>query len=169
MNQEVANIFNPTAPQANFDEIRIALASPEKILSWSYRRDQEAGDHQLPDLQTGARRPLLRAYLRSGEGLRMPVRQVQAYEVSRGSPARNAASKSRFQKVRRERMGHIELASPVAHIWFLKSLPSAHRPDARYHAARSRTRSSISSNTSSSNPGMTELSHGPASDRGGVS
>ncbi len=38
--------------------------------------------------------------------------------------AKNAVLKSRFAKVRRERMGHIELASPVAHIWFLKSLPS---------------------------------------------
>jgi hypothetical protein len=36
--------------------------------------------------------------------------------------------------VRRERMGHIELAAPVAHIWFLKSLPSPHRPAARHDA-----------------------------------
>ena len=45
------------------------------------RRDQKAGDHQLPDLQAGARRPVLRAHLRADQGLRVLVRQVQAHEV----------------------------------------------------------------------------------------
>ena len=45
------------------------------------RRDQEAGDHQLPHLQAGARRPVLRPHLRADQGLRVPVRQVQAHEV----------------------------------------------------------------------------------------
>src|SRR3954452_20437557 len=45
------------------------------------RRDQEAGDHQLPNLQAGARRLVLRAHLRADQGLRVPVRQVQAHEV----------------------------------------------------------------------------------------
>ena len=47
------------------------------------RRDQEARNHQLPDLQAGARWPFLRPHLRSDQGLRVPVRQVQAHEISR--------------------------------------------------------------------------------------
>ena len=50
---------------ADFDSIRISLASPEKIRSWSPRRSHQAGNHQLPDLQAGARRPVLRAHLRT--------------------------------------------------------------------------------------------------------
>ena len=88
------------------------------------RRDQEAGDHQLPDLQAGAGRPVLRPDLRSDQGLRVPVRQVQAHEVSRHHLREVRRRGHASTKVRRERMGHIELASPVAHIWFLKSLPS---------------------------------------------
>ena len=47
------------------------------------RRGEEAGDHQLPDLQAGAGRPLLREDLRAGEGLRVQLRQVQAHEAPR--------------------------------------------------------------------------------------
>ena len=55
MNQELStNPFNPVAPIKTFDEIKISWPRPERILSWSYRRDQEARDHQLPDLQAGA-------------------------------------------------------------------------------------------------------------------
>jgi DNA-directed RNA polymerase subunit beta' len=53
----------------------------------------------------------------------VPVRQVQAHEV-RGVVCEKCGVEVTLQKVRRERMGHIELAAPVAHIWFLKSLPS---------------------------------------------
>ena len=53
----------------------------------------------------------------------MSLRQVQALK-HRGVFVKSVVSKLALRKVRRERMGHIELASPVAHIWFLKSLPS---------------------------------------------
>ena len=53
----------------------------------------------------------------------MPVRQVQAHEVQ-GHHLREVRRRSHAGAVRRERMGHIDLAAPVAHIWFLKSLPS---------------------------------------------
>ena len=53
----------------------------------------------------------------------MPVRQVQAPEAPRRE-VREVRVEVTLTKVRRERMGHIDLASPVAHIWFLKSLPS---------------------------------------------
>ena len=87
------------------------------------RRDQETGDHQLPHLQAGAGRAVLRPHLRTDQGLRVPVRQVQAHEVQ-GHHLREVLGRSDAERVRRERMGHIELAAPVAHIWFLKSLPS---------------------------------------------
>ena len=86
MNQELTNIFNPHQPPRTFDEIKISLASPERILSWSY-----------------------------GKYKRMKYR---------GVTCEKCGVEVTLQKVRRERMGHIELASPVAHIWFLKSLPS---------------------------------------------
>jgi DNA-directed RNA polymerase subunit beta' len=122
MNQELMNLFRPARPVPTFDQIKISIASPEKIRPGP-RRDQEAGDDQLPHLQAGARRPVLRPHLRADQGLRVPVRQVQAHEVQ-GHHLREVRRRSHAAKVRRERMGHIELASPVAHIWFLKSLPS---------------------------------------------
>jgi len=54
MNQEVLNIFNPVPVTPTFDQIKIALASPEKIRVVVVRRDQEAGNHQLPDVQARA-------------------------------------------------------------------------------------------------------------------
>ncbi len=51
MNQELMNFMNPAAKPETFDQIQIGLASPERIRSWSYRRDQEAGDDQLPHVQ----------------------------------------------------------------------------------------------------------------------
>ena len=60
---------------------RSASASPRAHPQLVLRRDQEAGDDQLPYVQARARRPVLRAHLRSDQGLRVPVRQVQADEV----------------------------------------------------------------------------------------
>src|SRR6185503_15344763 len=77
---------------------------------------------QLPDVQARARRSVLRAHLRADQGLRMRVRQVQAHEV-RGRGVRQVRRRG-DARVRRERMGHIELASPVSHVWFFKGLPS---------------------------------------------
>ena len=81
MNQEVMNIFNPAAPPQTFDQIRIShrISGEDPVVV--VRRDQEAGDHQLPHLQAGARRAVLRPHLRADQGLRVPVRQVQADEV----------------------------------------------------------------------------------------
>ena len=81
MNQEIMNLFSPQVPAQVFDQIRISIASPEKILSLVLRRDQKAGNDQLPHLQARARRPVLRAHLRADQGLRVLVRQVQAHEV----------------------------------------------------------------------------------------
>ncbi len=54
MNTELMNFFSPAAKPETFDQIQISLASPERIRSWCVRRDQEAGNHQLPHLQAGA-------------------------------------------------------------------------------------------------------------------
>ena len=55
MNQELTNNpFNPLTPQKVFDEIKVSLASPERILSWSFGEIKKARDHQLPDVQTRA-------------------------------------------------------------------------------------------------------------------
>ncbi len=103
------------------------------------RRGQEAGDHQLPDLQAGARRTLLREDLRAGEGLRVPVRQVQAPEAPRRG----------VREVRRR--GHPGQGAPRAHGPHRAREPDrahlvpevaafAHRSHARHDAARDRAR-----------------------------
>ena len=51
---DLINVLGQPQGTPTFDEIRISIASPERIRSWSLRRDQEAGDHQLPHLQAGA-------------------------------------------------------------------------------------------------------------------
>src|SRR5919109_674120 len=123
MNQEVMNILNPaTAPQA-FDQIRIGIASPEKILSWSY------GEIKKPETIN------YRTFKPERDGLFCarifgPIKDYEClcgkYKRMkyRGIICEKCGVEVTLSKVRRDRMGHIELASPVAHIWFLKSLPS---------------------------------------------
>jgi DNA-directed RNA polymerase subunit beta' len=123
MNQEVMNILNPaTAPQA-FDQIRIGIASPEKILSWSY------GEIKKPETIN------YRTFKPERDGLFCAriFGPIKDYECLCGKYKRmkykgiiceKCGVEVTLSKVRRERMGHIELAAPVAHIWFLKSLPS---------------------------------------------
>ncbi len=124
MNRE----FNPQALQtgaipASFDEIRISLASPEKILSWSY------GEIKKPETIN------YRTFKPERDGLFCAriLGPVKDYECLcgkykrmkyRGVTCEKCGVEVTLQKVRRERMGHIQLAAPVAHIWFLKSLPS---------------------------------------------
>ena len=71
------------------DRDRLAGEDPRVVV----RRGEEARDDQLPDLQAGTRRALLRQDLRSGQGLRVQLRQVQAHEAPRRSSARSAASR----------------------------------------------------------------------------
>jgi DNA-directed RNA polymerase subunit beta' len=123
MNQEL-NIFNPANPAPKgFDEIRISLASPERILSWSF------GEIKKPETIN------YRTFKPERDGLFCarifgPIKDYEClcgkYKRMkyRGVTCEKCGVEVTLQKVRRERMGHIELASPVAHIWFLKSLPS---------------------------------------------
>ncbi|WP_172299652.1 DNA-directed RNA polymerase subunit beta' [Pseudoruegeria sp. HB172150] len=124
MNQELTtNPFNPLTPPKTFDEIKISLASPERILSWSY------GEIKKPETIN------YRTFKPERDGLFCarifgPIKDYEClcgkYKRMkyRGVVCEKCGVEVTLQKVRRERMGHIELAAPVAHIWFLKSLPS---------------------------------------------
>ena len=124
MNQELtSNPYNPLAPSKSFDEIRVSLASPERILSWSF------GEIKKPETIN------YRTFKPERDGLFCarifgPIKDYEClcgkYKRMkyRGVVCEKCGVEVTLQKVRRERMGHIELASPVAHIWFLKSLPS---------------------------------------------
>ncbi|MEK0164512.1 DNA-directed RNA polymerase subunit beta' [Phaeobacter sp. JH20_36] len=124
MNQELTNNpFNPLTPPKVFDEIKVSLASPERILSWSY------GEIKKPETIN------YRTFKPERDGLFCarifgPIKDYEClcgkYKRMkyRGVVCEKCGVEVTLQKVRRERMGHIELASPVAHIWFLKSLPS---------------------------------------------
>ncbi len=123
MNQEVVNLFNPQSQQQTFEQIRISISSPEKILSWSF------GEIKKPETIN------YRTFKPERDGLFCAriFGPIKDYECLCGKYKRmkykgviceKCGVEVTLAKVRRERMGHIELAAPVAHIWFLKSLPS---------------------------------------------
>ena len=123
MNHEVMNLFNNQQPAQTFDSIRISIASPEKILSWSY------GEIKKPETIN------YRTFKPERDGLFCSriFGPMKDYECLCGKYKRmkykgviceKCGVEVTLSRVRRERMGHIELAAPVAHIWFLKSLPS---------------------------------------------
>ena len=123
MNKEITNPFGKPQALKTFDEIRISIASPERILSWSF------GEIKKPETIN------YRTFKPERDGLFCsrifgPVKDYEClcgkYKRMkyRGVTCEKCGVEVTLQKVRRERMGHIELASPVAHIWFLKSLPS---------------------------------------------
>ena len=117
------NLLKTQGNQEEFDAIRIGLASPEMIRSWSY------GEVKKPETIN------YRTFKPERDGLFCAkiFGPVKDYEClcgkykrlkHRGVVCEKCGVEVALAKVRRERMGHIELASPVAHIWFLKSLPS---------------------------------------------
>jgi DNA-directed RNA polymerase subunit beta' len=123
MNQALINFFNPAAQPETFDHIQISLASPERIRSWSF------GEIKKPETIN------YRTFKPEKDGLFCarifgPIKDYEClcgkYKRMkyRGITCEKCGVEVTLSKVRRERMGHIELAAPVAHIWFLKSLPS---------------------------------------------
>jgi DNA-directed RNA polymerase subunit beta' len=117
------DLFKQVTQEEEFDAIKIALASPEKIRSWSY------GEVKKPETIN------YRTFKPERDGLFCSkiFGPTKDYEClcgkykrlkHRGVICEKCGVEVTLSKVRRERMGHIELASPVAHIWFLKSLPS---------------------------------------------
>ena len=122
---ELMRIFGPvTTPAAdNFDQIKISIASPDRIRSWSF------GEIKKPETIN------YRTFKPERDGLFCAriFGPIKDYECLCGKYKRmkfkgivceKCGVEVTLSKVRRERMGHVELASPVAHIWFLKSLPS---------------------------------------------
>jgi len=123
MNNELMNIFGQVTGPQSFDQIRISIASPERIRSWSY------GEIKKPETIN------YRTFKPERDGLFCarifgPIKDYEClcgkYKRMkyRGIICEKCGVEVTLSKVRRDRMGHIELASPVAHIWFLKSLPS---------------------------------------------
>ena len=121
--KDLLNLFNQQRATPDFDAIKIALASPELIRSWSY------GEVKKPETIN------YRTFKPERDGLFCAkiFGPVKDYEClcgkykrlkHRGVICEKCGVEVTLSKVRRERMAHIELASPVAHIWFLKSLPS---------------------------------------------
>src|SRR5512142_419796 len=121
--KDLLNLFNQQRQSLDFDSIKIALASPDLIRSWSY------GEVKKPETIN------YRTFKPERDGLFCAAifGPIKDYEClcgkykrmkHRGVVCEKCGTEVTLTKVRRERMGHIELASPTAHIWFLKSLPS---------------------------------------------
>ncbi|MBE6443653.1 MAG: DNA-directed RNA polymerase subunit beta' [Alphaproteobacteria bacterium] len=120
---DIAKYFGQQVSAEAFDQIKISIASPEQIRSWSY------GEVKKPETIN------YRTFKPERDGLFCarifgPVKDYEClcgkYKRMkyRGIVCEKCGVEVTLSKVRRERMGHIELAAPVAHIWFLKSLPS---------------------------------------------
>ena len=120
---DLMSIFNQQSAPQTFDQIKISVASPERIRSWSF------GEIKKPETIN------YRTFKPERDGLFCarifgPIRDYEClcgkYKRMkyRGIICEKCGVEVTLQKVRRERMGHIELAAPVAHIWFMKSLPS---------------------------------------------
>jgi DNA-directed RNA polymerase subunit beta' len=123
MMMNMLDLFKQTQEEEEFDAITIGLASPDKIRSWSF------GEVKKPETIN------YRTFKPERDGLFCSkiFGPIKDYEClcgkykrlkHRGVICEKCGVEVTLAKVRRERMGHIELASPVAHIWFLKSLPS---------------------------------------------
>ena len=163
---ELMNIFGQASGPQSFDQIRISIASPERIRSWSF------GEIKKPETIN------YRTFKPERDGLFCarifgPIKDYEClcgkYKRMkyRGIICEKCGVEVTLSKVRRERMGHIELASPVAHIWFLKSLPS------RIGLLLDMTLKDLErilyfENYVVIEPGLTPAQAAPASDRGGV-
>jgi len=123
MNKDITKLFNTEPIEKSFSKLKISLASPEKIKSWSY------GEIKKPETIN------YRTFRPEKDGLFCarifgPVKDYEClcgkYKRMkfRGIICEKCGVEITRSNVRRDRMGHIELASPVSHIWFLKSLPS---------------------------------------------
>ena len=123
MNRELVNIFNQNQGIQSFNSLKISIASPEDVRSWSF------GEIKKPETIN------YRTFKPEKDGLFCsrifgPVKDYEClcgkYKRMkfRGIICEKCGVEVTLSKVRRDRMGHIELAAPVSHIWFMKSLPS---------------------------------------------
>jgi DNA-directed RNA polymerase subunit beta' len=117
------DLFKQVTQEEEFDAIKIALASPEKIRSWSYgevRKPETINYRTFKPERDGLFCAKIFGPTKDYECLCGKYKRLK----HRGVICEKCGVEVTLSKVRRERMAHIELASPVAHIWFLKSLPS---------------------------------------------
>ena len=117
------NLFKQTNQENQFDAIRIGIASPEKIRSWSYgevRKPETINYRTFKPERDGLFCAKIFGPTKDYECLCGKYKRLK----HRGVICEKCGVEVTVSKVRRERMAHIELACPVAHIWFLKSLPS---------------------------------------------
>ncbi len=123
MNQDLANVFGPAAVAPAFDAIQIAIASPDKIRSWSYgevKKPETINYRTFKPERDGLFCARIFGPIKDYECLCGKYKRIKY----KGVTCEKCGVEVTLTRVRRERMGHIELAAPVAHIWFLKSLPS---------------------------------------------
>jgi DNA-directed RNA polymerase subunit beta' len=117
------DLFKQVTQEEEFDAIRIGLASPDKIRSWSYgevRKPETINYRTFKPERDGLFCAKIFGPVKDYECLCGKYKRLK----HRGVICEKCGVEVTLSKVRRERMAHIELASPVAHIWFLKSLPS---------------------------------------------
>ncbi|UOF93655.1 MAG: DNA-directed RNA polymerase subunit beta' [Bordetella sp.] len=117
------DLFKQVAQDEEFDAMKIGIASPEKIRSWSYgeiRKPETINYRTFKPERDGLFCSKIFGPIKDYECLCGKYKRLK----HRGVICEKCGVEVTVSKVRRERMGHIELASPVAHIWFLKSLPS---------------------------------------------
>ena len=121
--KDLYGLLKSQSPSDDFDSIRIALASPEMIRSWSHgevKKPETINYRTFKPERDGLFCSKIFGPMKDYECLCGKYKRLK----HRGSICEKCGVEVALSKVRRERMGHIELASPVAHIWFLKSLPS---------------------------------------------
>src|SRR5471030_2288841 len=120
---DLMNIFSQQSQPQSFDQIRIAIASHEQIRSWSFgeiKKPETINYRNFKPERDGLFCARIFGPIKDYECLCGKYKRMKY----KGIICEKCGVEVTLQKVRRERMGHIELASPVAHIWFLKSLPS---------------------------------------------
>ena len=121
--KDLFNLFKQSDKIEDFDTIRITIASPEKMRSWSFgevKKPETINYRTFKPERDGLFCAKLFGPINDYECLCGKYKRLK----HRGVICEKCGVEVTLSKVRRERMGHIELASPIAHIWFLKSLPS---------------------------------------------
>jgi DNA-directed RNA polymerase subunit beta' len=121
--RDLFSLFKQSGQPEDFDAIRIGIASPEKVRSWSFgevKKPETINYRTFKPERDGLFCAKLFGPINDYECLCGKYKRLK----HRGVICEKCGVEVTLSKVRRERMGHIELASPVAHIWFLKSLPS---------------------------------------------
>ncbi|MDA1132391.1 MAG: DNA-directed RNA polymerase subunit beta', partial [Proteobacteria bacterium] len=120
---ELMKVFGQAGPAQQFDQIKISIASPERIRSWSFgeiKKPETINYRTFKPERDGLFCARIFGPNKDYECLCGKYKRMKY----RGITCEKCGVEVTLSSVRRERMGHIELASPVAHIWFLKSLPS---------------------------------------------